>query len=51
MKNTLCEWDKVNAKNTEKIPYLAYKYEETPNQVIRDLLTDETEWKQETPEE
>ena len=42
LKKTLSEWDRINAKNTEKIPYLAYKDEETPNQVIRDLLTDET---------
>ena len=35
------QWGKINSiKNTET-PYLAYKDAETPNQVIRDLLTDD----------
>jgi ribonuclease G len=42
LNKTLSEWEKLNAKNDQEIPYLAYKDAETPNQVIRDLLTDDT---------
>ena len=41
LKKTLNEWNKINSKNDDKVPYLAYRDEETPNQVIRDLLTNE----------
>ena len=42
LKKTLQKWEKLNNSNNKEIPYLAYKDEETPNQVIRDLLSDDT---------
>ena len=41
LKKVFNQWEKMNSINDKKSPYLAYKDEETPNQVIRDLLTDE----------
>ena len=40
-KKVLGQWEKMNSISDKKAPYLAYKDEETPNQVIRDLLTNE----------
>ena len=37
LKKTLEQWEKLNNTKNKEIPYLAYKDEETPNQVIRDL--------------
>ena len=42
LKKTLQQWEKLNNTKNKEIPYLAYKDEETPNQVIRDLLSDDT---------
>ncbi len=41
LKKVFNQWEKMNSISDKKAPYLAYKDEETPNQVIRDLLTDE----------
>ena len=42
LKNVLNEWGKINSSKDNTAPYLAYKDAETPNQVIRDLLTNDT---------
>ena len=39
LKKIIREWEKINLANNDTTPYLAYKDAETPNQVIRDLLT------------
>jgi len=39
LKKIIREWEKINSTNDNATPYLAYKDAETPNQVIRDLLT------------
>ena len=39
LKGIINEWGKINSTTTTTTPYLAYKDAETPNQVIRDLLT------------
>ncbi len=35
------QWNKINSIKNKETPYLAHKDAETPNQVIRDLLTDD----------
>ena len=35
------QWQKINSIQNKETPYLAHKDAETPNQVIRDLLTDD----------
>ena len=41
LNKVLDEWGKINSLKNNSTPYLAYKDAETPNQVIRDLLTND----------
>ena len=41
LNNVLNEWEKINSIKNKPIPYLAYQDAETPNRVVRDLLTND----------